>query len=110
MKQRSQSPGSVERASREEIELEHACVTCAIREDVAAFIEDGLRGRPHLSMAASSHRREGMEQLRRRVGDVGVPIDHASGRQERAFLAHMGLARELGKRRINAAGSISPQQ
>ncbi|HUF90160.1 MAG TPA: beta-ketoacyl synthase N-terminal-like domain-containing protein [Gemmatimonadota bacterium] len=39
---------------------------------VAAFIEDGLRGRPHLSMAASSHRREGIEQLRRLVATLWV--------------------------------------
>lgn len=45
---------------------------------VAAFIEDTLRGRHHLSMAASSHRREGMDQLRRLVATLwveGVELD-----------------------------------
>lgn len=45
---------------------------------VAAFVEDTLRGRHHLSMAASSHRREGMDQLRRLVATLwveGVELD-----------------------------------
>jgi acyl transferase domain-containing protein/phosphopantetheinyl transferase (holo-ACP synthase) len=45
---------------------------------VAAFVEDTLRGRPHLSMAASSHRHEGMDQLRRLVATLwveGVELD-----------------------------------
>lgn len=45
---------------------------------VAAFVEDTLRGRPHLSMAASSHRREGIDQLRRLVATLwveGVELD-----------------------------------
>ena len=39
---------------------------------VAAFVEDTLRGRPHLSMAASSHRHEGMDQVRRLVATLWV--------------------------------------
>jgi acyl transferase domain-containing protein/phosphopantetheinyl transferase (holo-ACP synthase) len=45
---------------------------------VAAFVEDTLRGRPHLSMAASSHRHEGIDQLRRLVATLwveGVEVD-----------------------------------
>jgi acyl transferase domain-containing protein/phosphopantetheinyl transferase len=45
---------------------------------VAAFVEDTLRGRPHLSMAASSHRRDGIDQLARLVATLwveGVELD-----------------------------------
>lgn len=45
---------------------------------IAAFVEDTLRGRPHLSMAATSHRREGIDQLRRLVATLwveGVELD-----------------------------------
>jgi len=45
---------------------------------VAAFVEDTLRGRPHLAMAASSHRREGIDQLSRLVATLwveGVELD-----------------------------------
>lgn len=44
----------------------------------AAFVEDGLRGRPHLSMAAGSHRRTGIEQLSRLAATLwveGVELD-----------------------------------
>jgi acyl transferase domain-containing protein/phosphopantetheinyl transferase (holo-ACP synthase) len=45
---------------------------------VAAFVEDTLRGRPHLSMAASSHRHAGIDQLRRLIATLwveGVEMD-----------------------------------